>query len=129
MPEPDPATASPFRKLEYGINQDIFTQGQTGGVMYYVESGQVRIWTGRPPDQRILSVIGPGGFFGEMALIDGKPRSANATATSTVVLRAIPATTLRKKLAEADPFVAALVRILVQNLRATSTGTTGNTVW
>lgn len=66
-----------------------------------------------------------GGFCGEMALVDGKPRSANATALEHVTLRAIPGSTLRRKLADTDPFVRALVRILVQNLRTTTEGTGG----
>lgn len=112
--------ANPFRKLVYGANQQVFAEGQRGDVMYFVEEGQVRIWIGRPPNDRILSIVGPGGIFGEMALVDGKPRSANATAIGQVVLRAVPGITLRRKLQEADPFLRALVRILVQNLRATN---------
>ncbi|MEQ8347830.1 MAG: cyclic nucleotide-binding domain-containing protein [Sneathiellaceae bacterium] len=118
----DPAHANPFRKLYYGDNQDIFSEGENGDVMYFVERGEVRIWTGRPPNDRTLSTIGSGGFFGEMALIDGKPRSANATACGDVEIRAIPGTTLRRKLHNADPFVKALVRILVENLRSTTGG-------
>ena len=112
--------ANPFRKLVYGANQHIFAEGQRGDVMYFVEEGQVRIWTGRPPNDRTLGIVGPGGIFGEMALVDGKPRSANATARGQVVLRAVPGTTLRRKLQDADPFLKALLRILVQNLRATN---------
>ncbi|MFC3230035.1 Crp/Fnr family transcriptional regulator [Marinibaculum pumilum] len=117
----EPEHANPFRKLTFGGNQEIFTEGQRGDVMYFVEEGQVRIWTGRPPNDRTLATVGPGGFFGEMALVDGKPRSANATSMGFVAVRAIPGTTLRRKLANADPFLKALVRILVENLRSTST--------
>lgn len=118
----DPAQANPFRKLQFGTNQDIFTEGQSGDVMYFVERGEVRIWTGRAPNDRTLSTIGRGGFFGEMALVDGKPRSANATACGLVEVRAIPGSTLRSKLHNADPFVKALVRILVENLRSATGG-------
>lgn len=118
-------TASPFRRLVYGSNQLIFGEGQRGDVMYFVEEGEVRIWTGRAPNDRTLGIVGPGGVFGEMALVDGQPRSANATARGQVVLRAIPGATLRRKLQDADPFLRALIRILVQNLRATNSGLAG----
>lgn len=117
--------SNPFRQVEFDAGQAIFTEGEDGDVMYYVEQGQVRIWSGSPPSERTLSLVGRGGFFGEMALVDGKPRSANATALEHVTLRAIPGSTLRRKLADTDPFVRALVRILVQNLRTTTEGTGG----
>lgn len=66
----------------------IFSAGDPGDGFYVVESGQVRISAAvGQNDQRTLAMIGPGDFFGEMAVVDDAPRSATATAeTATKAL-------------------------------------------
>src|SRR4051812_45939776 len=63
----------------------IFSAGDVGDGFYVIESGQVRISAvGVQNETRTLAMIGPGDFFGEMAVFDDAPRSATATAeTST----------------------------------------------
>jgi CRP/FNR family cyclic AMP-dependent transcriptional regulator len=52
----------------------IFDEGDRGDTMYAVLEGEVELRTG----DRLLEIVGPGGVFGELALIDTKPRSASA---------------------------------------------------
>lgn len=57
----------------------LFQAGDAGDSMYLIEDGQVQIsMRSSDGEDLILAVLGPGDFFGEMALIDGKPRSAHA---------------------------------------------------
>lgn len=58
----------------------LFRTGETGDAMFLIESGHVRISI-RDADGRdvTLAELAGGDFFGEMALLDGKPRSADAT--------------------------------------------------
>src|SRR5438874_1903620 len=58
----------------------LFRAGDQGDAMYLIESGRVRI-TISDDDQKeiVLAELAQGDFFGEMAIIDGKQRSANAT--------------------------------------------------
>jgi CRP/FNR family cyclic AMP-dependent transcriptional regulator len=57
----------------------LFRAGDAGDSMYVIEEGKVQIsMRSADGEELILAVLGPGDFFGEMALIDGKPRSANA---------------------------------------------------
>ena len=57
----------------------LFKAGDAGDSMYIIDDGKVQIsMHSSDGEDLILAVLGPGDFFGEMALIDGKPRSANA---------------------------------------------------
>jgi len=75
-----------------------------GNVAHVVQSGSVEICKIEDGDKKILGVIGRGGTFGEMALIDSEPRMASATAISLV----IPHQVFQDKLASADSFIIAL---------------------
>ena len=73
--------------LRYDAGDVIFNEGETGDCLYLVCEGAICISKmGRGGKQETLGFIHPGNFFGEMALIDGQPRSAQATAVETTVL-------------------------------------------
>ena len=95
----------------------VFSLGDDGLEMFYVERGRVHIWAGDDAKPTVLAEIQGGGFFGEMALIDGKPRSAHATAIEETSLRAISIDKFKEKLAKVDPFLKAVLLILVKNVR------------
>ena len=65
------------RDIEAGTT--LFRAGDVGDAMYLIESGRVRI-TVSDEDQKqiVLAELARGDFFGEMAIIDGKNRSADA---------------------------------------------------
>ena len=107
-----------FDRRVFYPGQRIFSEGDKGYCMYFVEKGRVIIGRGNESNQTKIGEITSGGIFGEMALIDGAPRMAHATAAEESVLHAIPQPVFQKKLQEADPFVRALVRVLLTNLRA-----------
>ncbi len=57
----------------------LFRAGDAGDAMFLIESGKVQIsMKSKGGEELILAILAEGDFFGEMALIDGKPRSANA---------------------------------------------------
>src|SRR6266699_932837 len=58
----------------------LFHKGETGDAMYLIESGRVRIhFEDQDGKEVILADLAQGDFFGEMALIDGRKRSADAS--------------------------------------------------
>lgn len=60
-------------------NTRLFRQGESGDAMYLIESGRVRISIRDDEDQELtLAELAQGDFFGEMSLIDGRQRSADA---------------------------------------------------
>src|SRR5437764_10890959 len=65
---------------ECEAGSDLFRAGDAGDSMYLIEKGKIQIsMKSSDGEELILAVLGQGDFFGEMALIDGHPRSANAT--------------------------------------------------
>jgi len=73
-----------------GRGETIFHQGSDGDVLYLIVHGQVRIYTISQLGQELsVRVFRDGDFFGELALLDGQPRSASAEAmrpTTTLTL-------------------------------------------
>jgi CRP-like cAMP-binding protein len=69
------------RERKYGPHQVIFREGETGDEMYVVLEGRVMISKFIPgAGEEALAFLERGGYFGEMALIDNAPRSADAKA-------------------------------------------------
>jgi CRP/FNR family transcriptional regulator, cyclic AMP receptor protein len=66
----------------YKKSELIFQQGSSGNEMYLIRNGRVKISVKQAPndEEHTLAVLPPGSFFGEMALLDDYPRSANAEA-------------------------------------------------
>jgi len=101
----------------YRAGKAIFRKGDAGDVAYVIQSGTVDIIRPVAGQNRLIATLAAGEIFGEMALIDGKPRMADAVAASDVVVLAVPADQFQEKLRAADPFVRALLRMFVTNLR------------
>ena len=75
----------PEANLSYDTGNTIVREGQVGVLMYVVLKGKVGIRAG----ETLLETVGPGGIFGEMALVDRTPRLASALAETNVRLLAI----------------------------------------
>ncbi|HSH01149.1 MAG TPA: Crp/Fnr family transcriptional regulator [Anaerolineae bacterium] len=80
--------ASEFKQFDYTARDVIFAQGDPGDKLYLIKTGQVRIFiNGLDGSETSVILFGrPGQIFGELAIIDGLPRSASAIAmTDTTV--------------------------------------------
>lgn len=74
----------------------IFKEGEPGDTMYIVLSGQISIRKQFPGEVKELTVINPGESFGEMAILDNDPRSADAVAAWDATVFEINHTTLQE---------------------------------
>lgn len=90
--------------------ESIFSQGGQGKTAFLVESGEVEISTTKNGRKLVISRLGPGEIFGELALFSDQPRSASAKATCDSELAIITPETLRSAINSADPVLASLIR-------------------
>lgn len=68
---------------EKAVKKDelVFDEDSKGDSMYVIKSGSVKILKKVKNQENTIAVLNPGEFFGEMALLDGLPRSAAVRAT------------------------------------------------
>jgi CRP/FNR family transcriptional regulator/CRP/FNR family cyclic AMP-dependent transcriptional regulator len=104
------------KKLNPG--EVLFHEGDRGDVMYLIREGKIKITKGSGEDEKVLAVLKEGDFFGEMAIIDGSPRSAGAIAASPVSLLVIDKETFQAKIKE-NPLIHYVLETLSRRLRAT----------
>jgi CRP/FNR family transcriptional regulator, cyclic AMP receptor protein len=96
----------------------ILSQGDAGEALFLIKSGQVKV-TVVAEDGRevILSVLGAGSFFGEMALVDDEPRSAHVIAMEDTTLLQLRREDFRARLRSAPELAISLLRELSRRLR------------
>jgi CRP/FNR family transcriptional regulator len=86
------ALAAALRIRRFRKAETIFHQGDPGDALFIVASGSVKVVlpSDEGPESAIVAVLGPGEFFGELAILDGAPHSATIVAiepTETLVLQ------------------------------------------
>jgi signal transduction histidine kinase len=75
------------RRLSFRKGQIVFREGESSDALYVIEKGSVEISALiGPRERRVLAIFGPGDYFGEIAVIDSKPRSATATTREATAL-------------------------------------------
>lgn len=77
-------------KESFKAGDTIFLERERGDALYVVDSGKARIWVRDGDGNEVtLSEFKPGDFFGEMSVLDGGKRSANATAVVDTTLHCL----------------------------------------
>jgi CRP-like cAMP-binding protein len=104
------------RRLDGG--ESLFLKGDPGDALYAVRRGQIRIATGTDAGRRLtLNLLGPGDVFGEVALLDGRPRTADATATEPTELFMVRRRDFLELLERQPQFAIRLIELLCQRIR------------
>jgi CRP/FNR family transcriptional regulator/CRP/FNR family cyclic AMP-dependent transcriptional regulator len=102
------------KHLEAG--EVLFLEGDKGEIMYLIREGKIKITKGKGDEEKTLAVLKEGDFFGEMAIIDGSPRSAGAVAVTPVSLLVIDKESFKEKLRE-NPLIEYVLETLTRRLR------------
>jgi CRP-like cAMP-binding protein len=104
----------------YSDDVVIFREGDIGDGAYLIEAGEVSISKHTPEGEVELGRLGPGAIFGEMAILDGQSRLAQATARGVTRVRFIDRDLFDAKLKAADPLLRVLLTIWLRDIRVTT---------
>jgi CRP/FNR family cyclic AMP-dependent transcriptional regulator len=113
--EPIARVAVP-RSFPKGVR--VLHEGDQSDACYIVRSGDLRVTREHPDGRAIaLATLGPGDIFGELAMLDSGVRSASVETLSDCELLALPASDVRRLLADNAAITVKLVAALTRRLR------------
>jgi CRP/FNR family transcriptional regulator, cyclic AMP receptor protein len=102
----------------FSAEAEIFHEGDSGAEMYVITQGRVEIRKATGPSSaKTLTTLQTGDLFGEMALIDRKPRSATAVAVEPTKLLVLNDTLFDRMLVSNPDFARRMIRILSDRIR------------
>ena len=118
----NPNEQAALRKIaverSFSAGEQIFVEGDSGDGIYALKEGAVEISVAMSPNvRRVFAKLGPGEIFGEMAVLELKPRSATATATTAAEVYFIPREELLIMLGDSPALSLELLREISQRLR------------
>lgn len=96
----------------------LFEEGQPGDYMYVVQHGEIEIRRQVGESERVLAVLQPGEFFGEIAILNGRPRSATAVVKTAARLLVIEGTTFEAMLRARPEIALRIIKALATRLES-----------
>ncbi len=100
----------------FSAGTQLFQEGELGREMYVIQSGKVEISRRIRSRKTVLALLPPGEFFGEMAILNNKPRSATATTTEDSELLVIDSKTFKQMLQSSTEIAYRMIQKLAQRL-------------
>jgi CRP-like cAMP-binding protein len=97
----------------------VFSEGDAGDGAYIIESGRVGVLVARDGAEVQIAERGPGDLFGEMAIIDNRPRSASIVALEDCVLLKLTGSQLAHRVEAADPVIRLVLDVVLARFRET----------
>ncbi len=101
-------------EVEFAADHVIARQGEVGTGFFLIASGQVRVVR----DGQTLARMGPGDFFGELSVLDGRPRIAQVIADGPTVCLALASWDFEAVVKDEPTVALAILRGLAGRLRA-----------
>ncbi len=107
----------PRSDIELSPGELLFREGEAGAEAYVLKSGQVEVFVTGAGGERRIAVRGPNEIFGEMALIDARPRSASVRALGRCTLSVVTGEQVRRRLDQADPITRMILEVVLKRCR------------
>lgn len=95
----------------------LFRDGERGKEMYVIQSGKVKITKEVRGEEQTLAVLGDGEFFGEMAILNNKPRSASAVVVDESKMLVIDPKTFEAMIRGNTEIAVRMIKKLAQRLQ------------
>ena len=110
--------AACMRRRRYARGETVFLQGDPGTSLCVIETGRVKLGFSSPEGREVLlDLLGPGDVFGELALLDGEPRSADAVSVEPTQLLLLRREDFLRFLEDRPRFAVQLLPVLSRRLR------------
>jgi CRP/FNR family transcriptional regulator/CRP/FNR family cyclic AMP-dependent transcriptional regulator len=110
--------AASARRRVYKRGEVIFHEGDPGEALLVLESGRVKVFTyADSGDETMLAILGPGECFGELALLDGAPRSATVQTLEAVEAVSVGREAFRSLVREHPQMAEHLMHALAAKIR------------
>ena len=104
--------------LQFESGDVIFKEGETGDRMYSLLVGAIELKKKVDRGETVLKTVdAPNEFFGEMALIDDKPRSATAVAVKRTNVLAVDGPTFEAMVLSNGKFALKIIKVLAERIR------------
>ncbi|MDC7227448.1 MAG: cyclic nucleotide-binding domain-containing protein [Spirochaetales bacterium] len=94
----------------------IFSESQPGQELYIIQKGSVKITKIVNDNEQLLALLKPGDIFGEMSLLENKPRSASAIAHDETVLMAVNNANFNRMVASQPQIISKLTQLLSERI-------------
>jgi len=111
-------TEQKLQNRRFLAGECIFREGDKGNIAYIIEKGLVEITTIVNDCPTVLNTLKEGEMFGELALVDGSPRSASAYAKTDVVLTVVTGEQVRTRIDDAHPILKLLLMVVMKYFRS-----------
>ncbi len=108
-----------LQREHYHKGAIVFAEDEPGDCMYIIESGQVKVISEKSGREKIYNYLGPGNFFGEMALLLGEKRSATVRVVIDADLLVLRQQDLEELLQQHPAIALMMTRELGRRLRGT----------
>ena len=106
-----------LERVQFAPGAKVFREGEPGSCAYLIEKGRIEISSINHGQKIVVSELGPGEMFGEMALIDNQKRSATATVLEHAEMIALDRAQFESKIQVADPVLHMLLRVVLKRFR------------
>jgi CRP-like cAMP-binding protein len=109
------------RAQRYPARHTIVAQGDESADLFLIIDGRLRVSScNANGDEVVLSIMGPGEVFGEMALLDGAPRSATVSTLDACQLLVIEAGAFHALLRQMPTLAQSLMKVMARRIRTLS---------
>lgn len=120
-PEALEKMSSLLENVNFKAGDAVFHERDKGDALYVVHSGKVRIWVHDEDSKEVtLAELVPGDFFGEMSVLDGGERSANATVAADSLLHRLTRADFEEFLLSHPQAALEVIRGITSRLRQTN---------
>lgn len=102
----------------YGDGDVIVQQGDVGDQMFVIQDGQVEVIVVQDDQEKRLNVLGPGDFFGEMAILERKARSATVRALGQARVLTVDSENLMRRFHKDPSLVYRMLETMSHRIRS-----------